>query len=463
MMRTALLILSGNAFASVLLLVRNLLVARMIPVADYGVASTFAVAMAVVEMASALGLQQQIIQAREGDDPDFQAALQGFQVLRGVMSGAALFLIAGPMADFMAIPEVTWAYRMLALVPVLNALVHFDIHRLNRHMIFWPMLVTGALPALISVLVLWPLAHWFGDWRVMLYAILIQVLLAAVVSHLVARRPYRLRFDPAVMAGALRFGWPLLVNAVLLFFVFQGDRLIVARLLGMVSLAIFSMGVTLTLTPTLVVAKSVQNLLLPALSAAATRRPAGRKAFDDLVTATLKLHFLSGSALVLGTALLGPVLVHLLLGPRYADLVPILTLLAIQQGLRLFKGGPATVALATGQTGNAMIANFVRVGFLPLGYAIAARTGQIDLLIFTGIVAEAAGLVVAIWVASARIAIPVRPFLPALCSSILVLAATYGVPRWSGLGVMGSDLVMAMIFLASLSTMASLTGTLTDH
>ncbi|MBU0862361.1 MAG: oligosaccharide flippase family protein, partial [Alphaproteobacteria bacterium] len=127
MFRSALLILSGNAAAALLLLARNLIVARMIPVADYGVAATFAIAMAVVEMASALGLQQQIVQARNGDDPRFQAALQGFQVLRGVLSGAVLFVSAGLIADALNVPKAAWAYRVMALVPVLNALVHFDI------------------------------------------------------------------------------------------------------------------------------------------------------------------------------------------------------------------------------------------------------------------------------------------------------------------------------------------------
>ncbi len=37
MFRSALLILSGNAVASLLLLTRNLIVARLIPVADYGI------------------------------------------------------------------------------------------------------------------------------------------------------------------------------------------------------------------------------------------------------------------------------------------------------------------------------------------------------------------------------------------------------------------------------------------
>ena len=392
MLRSALLILSGNAFASLLLLLRNLLVARMIPVADYGVASTFAVAMAVVEMASAFGLQQQIVQAKEGDDPHFQAALQGFQVLRGVFSGVVLFLIAGPMAQFMGIPEVTWAYRLLALVPVLNALTHFDIHRLNRQMVFWPMLLTGAVPALISVLVLWPLAQWYGDWRVLLYSILVQSVLGAVVSHAVARRPYRLAFDGDIIARSLRFGWPLLANAVLLFLVFNAERLIVGRELGMTVLAVFSMGLTLTLTPTLVLAKSVQNFLLPQLSAAH-----GEAEFKRLSFAAMQLVLLMGLGFVLVVLLVGVPVTHFLLGDKFNALLPLLFGFAIQQAMRVLKAGPAIVALARGRTANAMIANLVRVSVLPLCWYVAVTSGDVATILWIATVAEILGHLVAVW------------------------------------------------------------------
>ena len=393
MLRSALLILSGNAVASLLLLMRNLLVARMIPVADYGVASTFAVAMAVVEMASALGLQQQIVQAKEGDDPHFQAALQGFQVLRGVFSGLVLLLIAGPMAAFMGIAQVTWAYRLLALVPVLNALTHFDIHRLNRQMVFWPMLLTGALPALISVLVLWPLAHWFGDWQVMLYSILVQSLLGTMVSHLLARRPYRLVLDPAIMRASLRFGWPLLANAVLLFLVFNAERLIVGRELGMVVLAEFSMGLTLTLTPTLVLAKSVQNFLLPQLSAAHD----DETHFKRLSLLTVQLVLVMSLGFVLSVLLIGGPVAHLMLGPKYDALLPLLFGFAVQQAMRVLKAGPAIIALALGQTGNAMIANLVRISVLPFCWYVAVTSGDVATILWLATAAEIAGYLVAIW------------------------------------------------------------------
>ncbi|MFN4128286.1 MAG: oligosaccharide flippase family protein [Paracoccaceae bacterium] len=400
MLRTALLILSGNAAASLLLLARNLIVARMIPVADYGIAATFALAMAVVEMASAFGLQQQIVQSKDGDDPRFQAALQGFQLLRGVASGVILFLLAGPLARFMNIPEVIWAYQVLAVVPVLNALVHFDIHRLNRQMRFGPLLMTGGMPAVVALALVWPLSVWFEDWRVMLWSILAQAGITVLTSHLMAERPYRLIWDRAIVAGSLRFGWPLLVNAVLMFAVFQGDKLIIGRVMGMEALAIFAMGVTLTLTPTLVLAKSAQNLFLPKLSSELRKGVAKSPAIDRISHKLFAVHYLFGDLMLMGTVLFGSLFVHVTLGEKYAALDSFLILMAIQQGFRIFKGGPSTLAVAHGRTSNPMIANLIRVAFLPLAYIVAMQTRDLILILMVTILAEFLGFVVSSWLAS---------------------------------------------------------------
>lgn len=382
--RTALLILSGNATASLLLLVRNLIVARLIPVEDYGIAATFAVVMAMVEMASAFGLQQQIVQSKDGDDPRFQAALQAFQVLRGVAAGIVLFLIADPIARFLGIPDMIWGYQLLAVVPVIRAFEHFDIHRLNRQMRFWPMLLTGAVPALLSLLMVWPLAAWLGDWRVMLYVILAQMSLAAITSHLVAERPYRLILDRAIMGGSLRFGWPILVNSVLLFLVFQGDKLIVGRVLGMETLAIFAMGMTLTLTPTMIIAKSAQNFFLPQLGIAA-----GTARFPEIADRTLQMVTAAALVFLVMILLLGGLFIHILLGAKYAALIPLLIWFAIGQTLRVIKAGPAIVALALGHTSNAMIANILRVLVLPLIWIVAVQTGFLLHILVVVVIGEA--------------------------------------------------------------------------
>jgi O-antigen/teichoic acid export membrane protein len=446
MFRSALLILSGNAAASILLLARNLIVARMIPVADYGVAATFAMAMAVVEMASSLGLQQQIIQSKEGDDPHFQAALQGFQVMRGLFSAALLFALAGPLARFLDIPEVIWAYQILALVPVFNALVHFDIHRLNRHMRFAPMVLTGAVPAALALALVWPLAIWLGDWQVMLWSILAQAGFGAITSHLVAERPYRLKWDSKITAGCLQFGWPLLINAVLLFLVFQGDKIIVGRVLGMEPLAIFSMGVTLTLTPTLVLAKSAQNLLLPRLSRIPQQTDADRVAFDQMSHVTLQVALLNGALVLLAVSLFGAQMIHLLLGPKYASLVPLFTGFALVYSVRVFKAGPAVIALARGFTGNSMAANLPRVAALPLGWVLLQHGGSLAQLVRLGATAEMVGFILSLILVSRRPGVHLAPLWPtALAMTVFLVAASDVL----------SDVIVMPVWAAHLVTLVS--------
>ncbi len=421
MLRTALLILSGNAAASMVLLVRNLAVARLISVENYGIAATFALVVSLLEMMSALGLQQQIVQSKEGDDPDFQAALQGFQLLRGILSGATLFLLAGPVADFMNVPEVAWAYRVVALVPVLNAFQHFDVHRLNREMVFGPLLMMQFAPALLSLALVWPFVVWFGDYRVMLGCILVQAAMGVATSHLAARRPWRLRFDRRVISGSLRFGWPLLVNNLLLFAVFNGDRILVGREIGMETLAIFSMGMTLTLTPTLVLAKSTQNFFLPQLSRLWSAEPPQKDRFSRTARAVIEVPLLAGVLLATGVYLLGGPVVYLLLGEKYLSLLPYLTWFAVMQALRVAKAGPSIVALAAGHTSNAMIANICRITILPLAWYVAATTGDLLLIIQIAAAGELLGYLVSLSLVRARVGMSLRFLFPTLMSVTALL------------------------------------------
>lgn len=423
MLRTAILILSGNATTSLLLLTRNLLVARLIPVVDYGIAATFAVAMAVVEMMSALGLQQHIIQSKDGDNPRFQSALQGFQVVRGSISAILLLIFASQIATFLNVPEVTWAYQVLALVPFMNALVHFDIYRMNRAMQFKPLVLFNLVPALVSLASVWPLSLIYDDYRVMLYAMLIQTAGMLTTSHILAQRRYALRLDATVIRRSLRFGWPLLVESILLFAVFNGDKLIVGRELGMEELAIFSLGFTLTLTPMLVMERSIQNLFLPQLSLARQGGSEKHAEFEHLARSCVQAHLASGLLIATAIMLCGELAVDILLDERFVALVPVLSWLGILQCMRVFKTSLSTVSLACAMTENSLMANIPRVALLPVAWWLAMSTGDIYMVIAIGVVGELVGFVVATGLARWRIGLSPRPIIPAVFFGALALIA----------------------------------------
>ena len=392
MFRSALLLVSGNAFGSLLSLVRNLVVARLISVEDYGIAATFAISMSIVEMMTSLGLQQLLIQDRDGDDPRLQSGLQGFHLLRSIFSASVLFLLAHPIASFLGIEDIAWAYQILALVPLITGLMHFDLYRMQRRMVYLPSILSTSVPNLISVLAIWPLWTLYGDYRVMLYAVMLQSVLTVIMSHLVAKRPYRPTLYRDVIAKSIKFGWPLLVNNALLFLIFQGEKIIVGRVLGLEDLAIFAMGFTLTLTPALVLASSSQSFFLPQLAA----RKDTRAQFDPLAMVTLQSHLFFGGLFVIAVMFFAEPVVYLLLSAKYASLVPLMVWMAILQGFRLFRGGGATIGLAMGRTGLASLSNLPRLFSMPVAWYFALITHDVFVVLWIAIAGEIIGFVVSL-------------------------------------------------------------------
>lgn len=460
MLKKAFMLVSGNAFGSALLLLRNLIIARLISPEDYGIASTFAIAMSIVEMLSYFGLNQMIVVDKDGDDPGVQKAMQGFQVLRGLTSSALLFVIAHPYARFLGIEHVAWAYQAIAFIPLVNGLQHFDMHRLKRHLKFTPWIVTQALPPLISVLSVWPLALYFGDYRIMLVALFVQAGAMVILSHVMAERRYGLTFDFALIRRATIFGWPLLLNGVLLFGVFNGERLIVGRELGMSQLAVFSMAITLTLTPTLVLAGAVQSLFLPQLSTARNRD----ESFRWLGVAATEAGLAIGVLLVLGVVLLGGPVIHLLLGPKYAAIMEILVPMAVVQAVRVAKTGGSTVALSKERSGNAAAANLFRVLSLPISWYAVTHTGTVMTVIFIAIAAEALGYLLSLMLAARRTGILLGPLvLPSAltamaCAAALIDARVHPPQAGFSAHLDWSRWAVAAVCLAALASMSALRG-----
>ncbi len=459
MLKPALLILSGQASSSLIGLARNLFIARLISVENYGIAATFAITMSLVEMVTSLGLNQLIIQDKEGNDPRLQAGLQGFHLMRSLFSGSVIFVLAGPIARFLGTEDIVWAYQLLGLIPALNGVYHFDIHRLQRRMTYLPSILSNVVPSLFSLLLIWPLYLIWQDYRVMLFSILAQTILGIIVTHLVAERPYRISFDPSIIARSLHFGWPLLINNLLLFFIFQGEKVIVGRELGVEALGHFAMGMTLTLTPALVLAGSSQTFFLPQLSA--TKEDPER--FQHLAMATFQVHMAFGAALVVGVMLLGGPLVTLLLGEKYADLVPLMTWLGLLQCLRLFRGGSATVALAKGRTGIATVSNVTRVLAMPVAWYVVANGGSLILLLWIAIASEAAGFVISLQLVRRQLHVSLTPLLPSAVFTSLLLALVWlhtwmeGLPKDAFLSHPGWTLPAIFIaFVLSLVTMADI-------
>lgn len=389
--RGAAVLISGQAGGFLLRFIRNILVARLLSVEDYGIASTFVVAMSLVQMSTNLNFRVLLVQSREGDDPDFMAAIQGLNILRGLAVGVILFAAAAPIARLMGQPDLIWPYQLVALLPVIAGFGHADVERLHRTMRFGATVIQNLSSLSMSLILLWPLALWLGDFRVMLGLYAVEQLTRTGISHIIAERTFRVIWEGQVALQALKFGWPLLLAQTLLFATQQGDRIIVANQFGAHMLGLFSAAVNLTMPLSLLLAGLSRTFFLPLLSKAQD----APVLFADRAAFAMQATLCAGLLGVVGFGILGPPVLLLIFGEKYTEALPLVGMIGTIFALAIPRAGLTTVAIAKGHTINMLITNSVRIAFLPLVVWVAITTGSVLMLLTVSLVAELIALLVA--------------------------------------------------------------------
>ncbi|MEM8731292.1 MAG: oligosaccharide flippase family protein [Pseudomonadota bacterium] len=428
MIRKSAFIFGGNALGSLFLFVRNVTLARMLSVENYGVAMTFAITVAALELATNLAADRMLIQDPDGDDPRLQNTMHSFEIVRGAALALLLFVIAAPTAAFFQVPEATSAFQWLALVPMIRGFRNLDMFWMQRKQRFRAFILTPLIAQVFATILIVPLALYFEDYRAMLVSVIIQHAGVVALSHFFAERKYIVSWDLSVWKRVLTFGWPLMVNGGLLFVIMNGDRLIVANQFGPTVLGWFSAAFTLAMTPASILGKTIQTSFLPALS----RRHREQKGFDVAAIEATQAGLLAGMGLAVALSIIGPPLFHLLYGARYDEALPLLIALGVAQGMRIAKSGPATVAVAGANTKDPMTANLVRILSFAGAIAVVAAGGSILLLALTAIAGEILSMMTAMWLISHRTGVRLTRWIPSL-GFVAVLSALilYNIPALS--------------------------------
>lgn len=392
MLRSGLILTGGRVAFSLLRFIRNLLIARLIGVEEFGIASTFLVTFSFLEMVTDLALAQLIVQHKDGNDPKVVAAIKGLDILRGICLGGVIFIFAGEIAVLFGNPDLVWAYQLIALQPILVALSHPDQARLQREMRFEKQVYSQLTGALVTFLAIWPLSFWLDDFRLMIWVLLGEAAVMSAMTHLKAERPFRLGWNRAVFRQAMAFGLPLVAAGPLGFIALQGDRVLVANQYSATDLGLFSAALTLSMTPSLLLMSINRSFFLPILA----RERANAAARATLTRRTLEAHLVLGGLQAFFFGLFAPWVLVLAFGTPFAGGGGFAVLLGIIFAARLARNGPTTVSIALGHTKHTLYADMTRTVSYPLAIAMALRGVEIEYLLLLSLGAELIALSVAL-------------------------------------------------------------------
>src|SRR2546427_4498591 len=90
---------ADQVFVQACSFLRNVIIARLVSPEDFGIAVTFALTLYFLEMISNLATETLLVQAEDGNDPNFQRAAHLAQAGRSLANALLLFLLAGPVSN----------------------------------------------------------------------------------------------------------------------------------------------------------------------------------------------------------------------------------------------------------------------------------------------------------------------------------------------------------------------------
>ena len=195
--------------------------------------------------------------------------------------------------------------------------------------------------------------------------------------------------DPDRLWRFLAFGWPILASAIPLVVVFQADRIVVARWLGVEALAGYTAAFMVTMVPGLLAARIGHALMLPLLTDTRDDRPAFLHRYQLLIEATM----LIAAAYLAVFLVAGGKVLALAFGPSYRGLHEIVALLAVMWTVRMVQAVPGMALMAVGQTRPLMWAAIVRASVLPLVIGAAAMGYGLAAIAAIGTIGEIASLI----------------------------------------------------------------------
>ena len=397
---------------------RNLVLARMLAPADFGLGATFITTYLLFMMISSFSTSQYLVQSDSGEEEDLQNSIHTMELARSLFSALGIYFTAGWISAMFGAPEAKWAFQLLALIPLMLGLVHTDIFRFQRKMRFGPSIFNAVASDLISLLAAYPAALYWGDYTAPLVCMLIKIFSYMVLSHLLADRRYKFGWNWFQLKGLWGFGWPLLLNGGLIFLTLQGDRIIIGSgkqlfdhsVFTLADLGAFSVAFSFTWIPTVMAIRVITKVILPYLSQV--------KNNATFLSLRLLIFFPFAAIYSVGISVAfilgGGVIITVCCGEEYLVDNYLIIWLAAANAVRVFRSLTGLCLMAIGDTRSYLNCNIIRSTAFFVTLAVSAFGLYLSWIAFSIFMAELLSLAFSLFVVSRKHSIPVRGAFPYL-------------------------------------------------
>lgn len=325
------------------------IMARLLDPEDFGLFGIAIICIAALQTLSETGFDAALIQKDKKIEPYLDTAWV-VQIVRGCILAIFMVLIARWTAVFFNEPKADLIIYTMAIVPFCDGFRNIGIIYFQKEIEFSKQFILSSITSLLSVIIGIVAAYILRSvWALVIMAISNTVLMV-LFSYLL--HPFRPRFCFHLHKARdlFDFGKWVLGTKIMKFFILQGDSILVGKILGIQFLGFYKMAMRVSQIPATEVGDIINRILFPAYS----KMQGDVEKLCSVWLKTVSFVSLITFPMAAGIFVLAPEIVSILLGDKWAPIIPVLEVLCVL-GLLKTVGNWAAIFQSLGQPRIIMI------------------------------------------------------------------------------------------------------------
>lgn len=323
-------------------LISTLVLARLLVPADFGLIAMATSVTAVIELVTAFGFEIALIQRAEPQRVHYDSAWT-LNLITAATCAAVIAGLAWPVAAFYGEPRLVAVMLVLAGSMLLGGFENIGTVDFRRKMDFEGEFRFMSWRRLSGFAVTVTMAFVTGSYWALLAGTVTSRFVGVFLSYVM--QPYRPRISLGAARELIRFsGWTLF-SSVMIAGIQRSPHFAIGKISGPQDLGLFVLAMDLGTMPTTELAAPVNRSAMAGYSRLANDSPAFRKVFLDVGSMVALVALPAG----VGLAVLAEPLIMLVLGAKWAGVVPLLQVLAFSGVLVALGSNNGVACIALGK------------------------------------------------------------------------------------------------------------------
>jgi len=323
-------------------LVSTIILARLLFPEDFGLVALSMAVIAIVELLGAFSFDIALIQNQKAPREHYDSAWT-FNVIISCISAIVLSIVAMPLASFYETPRLEDIIYVLSIATLVQGFQNIGIVAFRKDLEFHKEFVFSVAKKIIAFVTTITLAILFKNYWALVIGIVVSRVAGVILSYYL--HPYRPRLSLTAIHELMNFSKWLFINNLVIFIYTRAADFVVAKLSGSHALGLFTIAYEISNLPTTELIAPINRAVFPGYAKIASDISKLQQSFLDVI-AIIMIIAMPASA---GVAAVASLLVPVLLGERWLDIIPLIQIMAFYGALMAMQTNTVSIYIALGK------------------------------------------------------------------------------------------------------------------